>query len=97
MVMLMTGNDWGSKKEIEEKRVNKGRQGRCGRGATQDKMKKQRKRELRRGEEGGKVELLSHAKWKMGKSKLRGFMIQHVRFYEGAVLPSALPPTPLTF
>lgn len=60
-------------------------------------MKKQRKQELKGGEEGGKVALLSHVKWKMGESKLRGFMIQRVCFYEGAVLPSALPLTPLTF
>lgn len=33
---------------------------------------------------GGKVELLSRVKWKKGESKLRGFMIRHVCFYEGA-------------
>lgn len=66
-------------------------------GATQDEMKKQRKQEWMGGEEGGKVEPLSRVKWKMGESKLRAFMIQHV-FYEGAVLPPpALPLTPLTF
>ncbi len=29
MVTVMTGREWGSDKEIEEKRVNKERQGRC--------------------------------------------------------------------
>lgn len=96
--MLMTGKDWGSDEEIEGKRVNKERQGRWRRiKSSHTGCDEETEEAATDGEEGGKAELLCHVKWKMGDGELRGFMIQHACFYKGAVLPSTLPPMPLTF
>ena len=67
-------------------------------GAARDEMRKRRRQELKGGEAGGKIELLSRVKWKMGGSKLRVFHDSTCMFfYKGAVLPSALRLKHLTF